>query len=188
MGKLILILGGVRSGKSTAAEQMARQIGGENVLFVATAEAGDDEMRERIAAHRSQRSPAWQTLEAPLKVAARLRELDLPTVVLVDCITLLASNILLTLPEDCAQSDANDAILAEIDDLLSLLPGQDSTWIVISNEVGMGVVPPSRLGRLYRDALGLANQRLARAADEVILMVAGLPWTLKGQAKGGKGF
>src|SRR5712691_741159 len=164
MGKLILILGGARSGKSTAAEQMARQIGGENVLFVATAGAGDDEMRERIAAHRSQRSPAWRTLEAPLKVSERLKETELPAVVLVDCITLLASNILLTLPEDCTQSEANAAILGEIDDLLTLMPGQNSTWIVVSNEVGMGVVPPSRLGRLYRDALGTANQRLALAA------------------------
>jgi adenosylcobinamide kinase/adenosylcobinamide-phosphate guanylyltransferase len=188
MGKLILILGGARSGKSTAAEQIAWQIGGESVLFVATAEAGDDEMRERIAAHRSQRSPAWRTLEAPLKVAAKLREIDLPAVVLVDCITLLASNILLALPEDCGQSEANDAILEEIDDLLTLLPGQNSTWIVVSNEVGMGIVPPSRLGRLYRDALGAANQRLALAADEVILMVAGLSWHLKGEGKEGKGF
>ena len=126
-----------------------------------------------------QRPAGWHTLEAPLNVAARLRESSLPAVVLLDCITLLASNLILTLPEDCTQEQANDVLLNEIDVLLSLQRDQAATWIVVSNEVGMGIVPPYRLGRLYRDALGKANQRIAQAADEVILMVAGLPWHLK---------
>jgi len=178
MPKLILLLGGARSGKSTLAERMAAELG-EDVLYVATAQAFDDEMRERIAAHRQSRPQGWQTLEAPLRVGEQLRALTLPPVILIDCITLLATNALLTLPDDCTQAAANQVILAEIGDLLTVQHASDSTWIMVSNEVGMGVVPPSRLGRLYRDALGAANQRLAHAADEVYLLVAGLPWRLR---------
>jgi adenosylcobinamide kinase/adenosylcobinamide-phosphate guanylyltransferase len=177
--KLILILGGARSGKSTTAERMARDIGGDHVLYVATAEAWDDEMRARITEHQRARPPNWHTLEAPLNVAARLREVEIPSLVLLDCITLLASNALLTLPEDCDQETANNVVMGEIEALLALFQAGIATWIVVTNEVGLGVVPPYRLGRLFRDALGLANQRLAQAADEVILMVAGLPWRLK---------
>ncbi len=178
MPKLILLLGGARSGKSSTAERMAAESGGE-VLYVATAQALDDEMRERIAVHQQSRPQGWQTLEASIRVAEHLRGIMLPTVILIDCITLLAANALLALPEDCAQAEANQAILAEIEALLAVQQSSDSTWIVVSNEVGMGVVPPYQLGRLYRDALGAANQRLARAADEVYLLVAGLPWRLK---------
>ncbi|MCC7447054.1 MAG: bifunctional adenosylcobinamide kinase/adenosylcobinamide-phosphate guanylyltransferase [Anaerolineae bacterium] len=178
MPKLILLLGGARSGKSTLAERMAAELGSD-VLYVATAQAFDDEMRERIAAHQRSRAQGWHTLEAPLRVAEQLRAMALPPVILIDCITLLATNALLTLPDDCTQAEANQAILSEIDGLLTVEQTSDSTWIVVSNEVGMGVVPPYRLGRLYRDALGAANQRLAKAADEVYLLVAGLPWRLK---------
>lgn len=177
--KLILILGGARSGKSTTAERMARDIGGDEVLYVATAEAWDDEMRARITKHQQARPANWRTLEAPLNVADRLRELAIPRVVLLDCMTLLASNALLTLPEDCDQETANKVVLGEIEPLLALFQTGNATWIVVTNEVGMGIVPPYRLGRLFRDALGMANQRLALVADEVILMVAGLPWQLK---------
>ena len=179
MGKLILILGGARSGKSTAAERLAQELGGDRVLYVATAEARDDEMRERIAAHQLHRPAGWQTVEAPLHVADRLSGIELPAVVLVDCVTLLASNLLLTLPEDCVQAEANRVLLAEIEALLNLIQANTAAWIMVSNEVGMGLVPPYRLGRLYRDALGAANQQLARRADEVLLMVAGLAWRLK---------
>jgi adenosylcobinamide kinase/adenosylcobinamide-phosphate guanylyltransferase len=91
----------------------------------------------------------------------------------------LTANILLELPDDITQDEANTAAVTEIDDLLKVYAASDVTWLVVSNEVGMGVVPPSRLGRFFRDMLGLANQRFALAADEVILMVAGLPWKLK---------
>lgn len=179
--KLIFLLGGARSGKSHYAEQWAAEHG-KNVLFVATAQAFDDEMRERIAHHRSTRPTHWHTLEEPLYVAevinAALSTGKYDTVLL-DCITLLASNLLLTLPEDCKQEDANQRILMEIDALLEVVAQSDLTWLVISNEVGMGVVPPSQLGRLYRDALGRANQRIALVSDEVLLLVAGLPWALK---------
>lgn len=182
MAKLILLLGGARSGKSSTAERMARGIGGENVLYVATAQAFDDEMRERIAKHRAERPQGWQTLEAPLNLAAELKTIEpLPSVVLLDCVTLLASNALLALadPENTSQEEANHTILDEIDGLLPFAKSSAGTWIIVSNEVGMGVVPPYKLGRLYRDALGAANQRLATAADEVYLLVAGLPWRLK---------
>jgi adenosylcobinamide kinase/adenosylcobinamide-phosphate guanylyltransferase len=179
--RLIVLLGGARSGKSAYAEQWARARG-QRVLFVATAQALDDEMRERIARHRAARPVAWRTLEAPLHAGDAIRAVvaeDTFDTVLVDCITLLAANALLTLPDDAEQNAADAAILAEIDALLVAYRASAATWLVVSNEVGMGVVPPSRLGRLYRDALGRANQRLAAAADEVVLLVAGLPWTLK---------
>ena len=179
MANLTLILGGARSGKSTIAEQMAQERGGDDVLYIATAQAWDDEMRERISAHRQHRPAAWRTVEAPQHVADALRDVMLPSVVLLDCITLLTSNVLLALPDDATQDQANRAVMAEIEALLAAQSASQSTWIMVSNEVGMGIVPAYRLGRLYRDALGMANQRLARAAKQVILMVAGLPWELK---------
>lgn len=179
MGKLTLILGGARGGKSRAAEEMARRLGGEDVLFVATASAGDEEMQARILAHQKARPAGWRTHEAERRLAESLEQLALPRVVLVDCITLLAANVLLTFPEDGPQEAISAAVLAEIEALLGLVRNSEATWIMVSNEVGMGVVPPYPLGRVYRDVLGAANQRLAAAADEVILMVAGLPWVLK---------
>lgn len=181
MGKLILLLGGARSGKSHYAETWAQEHGGQ-VLFVATAQAFDDEMRERIARHRAERPSNWQTLEAPLATGKAVHEaLQAGTfdVVLLDCITLLASNILLSLPDACTQDDVSAAILVEIDSLLDTIAQSDATWLMVSNEVGMGIVPPTRLGRFYRDGLGRANQRLAQAAHQVLLLVAGLPWALK---------
>ncbi|MCU0514541.1 MAG: bifunctional adenosylcobinamide kinase/adenosylcobinamide-phosphate guanylyltransferase [Anaerolineae bacterium] len=179
MGRLILLLGGARSGKSHYAEHVARDWSGP-VLFVATAQALDEEMQERIAAHRRSRPAAWHTLEAPLNVAAAIRQAQTPCDLLVlDCVTLLAANVLLTLPEDSPPARAEAAVLAEVDALLALCADSAATWMVISNEVGMGIVPPYRLGRIYRDALGRANQRLAAGAAEVRLLVAGLPWTLK---------
>lgn len=179
MGKMIFLLGGARSGKSTYAEQWARDHQGQ-VLFAATAQAFDDEMRDRIAAHRAARPAHWHTLEAPLNVGAAIEQCAVAHDVLVlDCLTLLASNVLLQLPDDCTQAQADDAIMTEIDALLAASARSTATWLIVSNEVGMGIVPPYRLGRLYRDALGRANQRIAQHATEVLLLVAGLPWRLK---------
>lgn len=181
MGRLILVLGGARSGKSTWAQNYAEE-NGRSVLFVATAQAFDEEMRSRITRHRDERPVSWRTLEAPLATGEAVRQaLGDADLVLVDCLTLLASNALLTLPEDAQQEEANAAILAEVEELLAVCAESQVTWLIVSNEVGMGIVPPSRLGRLYRDALGRANQRVASAADEVLLLVAGLPWWLKGK-------
>jgi adenosylcobinamide kinase/adenosylcobinamide-phosphate guanylyltransferase len=180
MGKrLVLLLGGARSGKSTYAESWARDHGAR-VLFVATAQAFDDEMRERIARHRADRPPTWTTLEAPLHAGDAIHAaVDAHDTVLIDCLTLLASNVLMELPEDVSQADATAAILDEVAALLAAYATSDATWLIVSNEVGMGVVPPYRLGRIFRDALGRANQQIAQVADEVLLLVAGLPWQLK---------
>ena len=180
MGKgLVLILGGARSGKSAHAEQLARQSGGR-VLFVATAAAGDEEMAARIAAHQAARPSGWTTLEAPLGVGAAVEAAGLAVeLVLVDCLTLLASNILLSLPEDASEQEADAAMQAELDDLLAAYADSPARWLVVSNEVGLGLVPPYPLGRLYRDLLGRANQRLAQVAGEVIFMVAGIPVKIK---------
>jgi adenosylcobinamide kinase/adenosylcobinamide-phosphate guanylyltransferase len=176
--RLIFLLGGARSGKSAYAENWAQEQGG-SVLFVATAEALDEEMAERIAAHRASHPAHWHTLEAPLDVGEAIRQQpDEHDVILIDCLTLLASNALLRLPENCSQAQADESVLGEVDALLAAYAASSATWLVISNEVGMGLVPPYRLGRLYRDALGRANQRIAQEADEVLLLVAGLPWRL----------
>ncbi len=175
---LILILGGARSGKSAYAETWARQHG-NRVLVVATAQAHDDEMRARIAQHRRHRPAHWRTLEAPQEVAEAIqREIGEEDTVIVDCVTLLASNILLGLPENCTQEEYGSALLNEIEALLHVYAKTEATWLVVSNEVGWGVVPPYRSGRLFRDGLGRANQRLAAMATRVIVMLAGLPWTL----------
>lgn len=179
--KFTLLLGGARSGKSSYAEGWAAKQNGK-VLFVATAQAFDNEMRERIAAHRALRPAEWATLEAPLatgEAIVQAFESARYDVVVVDCMTLLASNALLQLPENAPQSDATAAIVAEAEALWAAYQRTGGQWLVVSNEVGMGVVPPSRLGRYYRDGLGRANQVLAASADEVLLFVAGLPWRLK---------
>jgi adenosylcobinamide kinase/adenosylcobinamide-phosphate guanylyltransferase len=179
--RLIFLLGGARSGKSTYAENWARDHG-DRVLFVATAQAFDDEMRDRITRHRVTRPAIWHTLEAPRDTGAAIQnalQTNSFDTVIVDCITLLATNALLALPDGAGQAAADAAILAEIDALIAAYHAADATWLVVSNEIGMGVVPPTRLGRFFRDSLGRANQRLAGAADEVLLLVAGLPWQLK---------
>ncbi len=180
--RLTLILGGARSGKSSFAQELAGQRS-RRVLYVATAEAGDAEMAERIEAHRSSRPPAWSTLEAPRAVgpaaSTAMAGADFE-VVLLDCLTLLANNVIGPLPEPLTQAAAELALGAEIDRLLEAYQAGRASWIVVSNEVGLGLVPPTPLGRIYRDALGRANQRLAAAADEVLFLVAGLPMRVKG--------
>ena len=180
MGQLILITGGARSGKSDFAEQLARQLGGDDVLFVATAEAGDDEMRRRIAAHRQARPAAWQTLEAPRFVGKLLMEmLESRRVALVDCLTLLTSNVLLQLGEDAPIERIEQQALAEVDALVEISRAAAATIIVVTNEVGLGLVPPNKLGRIYRDLLGKANAQLAAYADAVYLLVSGIPIDVK---------
>ena len=176
---LTLILGGARSGKSAHAQKLARERGGDDVLFVATAQSLDDEMASRIEAHRRGRPAAWRTLEAPRHVGEAIALAQPAVIVLVDCLTLLVSNAVLTLPESAGAREAEDAALAEVEALLAAYRSGTASWIVISNEVGMGLVPPYPVGRAYRDALGRANQRLAAEADEVLFMVAGIPMKVK---------
>jgi len=174
---MTLILGGARSGKSALAEKIARD-SETSVLFVATATAGDEEMASRILRHRASRPAVWQTLELPRNVGRSL-ETKGAGVVIVDCITLLVNNILLSLPENASEDTVMEKIRAEMDDLIFAQARLGGRWLVVSNEVGLGLVPPYPLGRLYRDALGRANQILAAAAQRVIFMVAGLPLTVK---------
>ena len=178
MGRLLLVLGGARSGKSAYAQQLAQELGGARVLFVATAQAWDEEMTQRIAQHRQERPAAWRTLEAPHHV-----ELDDAAVVLVDCLTLLVSNTILRLSESPDPAAAAAAVQAELTALLQTCPGNTATYIVVSNEVGLGLVPDNPLGRLYRDLLGRANQTLAAQAEAVYFMVAGLPVEVKALAR-----
>jgi adenosylcobinamide kinase/adenosylcobinamide-phosphate guanylyltransferase len=178
--QLILILGGARSGKSTYAESLAATIAA-NVLYIATAEAGDTEMAERIAAHRAARPAMWQTLEAPRDVGRALKTIHThPELLLLDCLTLLVTNILLSM-EEKSQAEIETAIQAEIDTLLATRNQLNIPLIIVSNEVGLGLVPEYPLGRIFRDVLGRANQHLAAQADQVIFMVAGLPMVVKGR-------
>jgi adenosylcobinamide kinase/adenosylcobinamide-phosphate guanylyltransferase len=176
---LTFILGGARSGKSAYAQKLASERG-EPVLYVATAEAGDEEMATRIAGHRRARPASWITLEAPHRAGAAIcaQPAGFRTLLL-DCLTLLASNIIVPLPEPANEGIAVAALKEEIDALLDAWRAGSAHWIIVSNEVGLGLVPPYPLGRLYRDALGWANQRLAAEADEVLFMVAGLPMKVK---------
>jgi len=184
MGRLILILGGARSGKSDLAERLALSHGGEDVLYVATGQALDDEMAARIAHHRATRHAGWRTVEAPLDAAAAIAKAEARVVVL-DCVTLLVSNLLLTLgdPErgDEAPDErrAEELVKAQVDSLLAAIAQHPGLAIAVSNEVGLGLVPPYPLGRLYRDLLGRANRQLAAAAEAAYMVIAGLPIDLK---------
>lgn len=183
MAQLILVTGGARSGKSDFAQELAGRIAGEDVLFVATAEAGDDDMAGRIAAHRRSRPAAWRTVEAPRRVGPAVRGVPPAGVVLVDCLTLLVSNVLLSLGDEPAADAAATAVTDEVECLIETARASSGTVIVVTNEVGLGIVPVNRLARLYRDLLGRANARLAREAAEVYLLVSGLPLEIKALAR-----
>lgn len=170
---LTLVLGGARSGKSRFAEARAdhwRKTNAGERLYIATAQAFDAEMRERITIHQRQRGADWRTIEAPLDLPERLMETALAErFILVDCITLWLSNLLL------ADADI-DAALSHLEDVLSSVAGE---IVMVSNEVGLGIVPDNALARRFRDIQGTANQRLAARAAHVFLITAGLPLTLK---------
>ena len=180
MGKqLTFILGGARSGKSSYAQAMVEK-SGQPALFVATATASDEEMAARISAHQASRSDQWRTLEAPLRVGNAVRQEPATDWVLVDCLTLLANNVLFALPENVDEAAYQAAMMLEVEQLLAAYQGHPGEWVIISNEVGLGLVPPYPLGRMYRDVLGRANQQLAAAADVVLFLVAGIPMRVKG--------
>ncbi len=181
--KNILITGGARSGKSHFAQELALR-SGKQVLFVATAVAGDEEMRQRIEEHRRKRPAAWSTLEVTTHVGNEiLQRIGGAQVVIVDCITLLVNNIFSRLTDQTGEpidsSLAEKEVTREIGELVECLNRLDASFIMVTNEVGLGLVPANKMGRLYRDLLGWANQRLAEQADEVYLMVAGLPVPIK---------
>ena len=183
--KSVLLIGGARSGKSSYAEEMARQIGGE-VLFVATAEARDDEMHRRIEVHKQSRPSHWHTLEAPCKVGSCIAIDSRPfNVVVLDCVTLLVNNILCqhmaANGEEVNEKAVEDDVKLEIKAIIDCMQKSPATYILVTNEVGEGIIPLGASTRIYRDVLGRANQMLAREVDEVYLMVAGIPVKVKPQ-------
>jgi len=170
--RVVLVLGGVRSGKSRYAQQLAAN--SRRVAVIATAEGRDEEMRQRIASHRSERPAAWTTIEAAIELPAALATCDGEfDTILVDCLTLWASNLL----EHEAQN--LQRVLQHGEALAEALRRSEASVILVSNEVGSGIVPDNELGRLYRDVLGGINQRIAAVADEVVLLVAGCPLVIK---------
>jgi adenosylcobinamide kinase/adenosylcobinamide-phosphate guanylyltransferase len=169
---LTLLLGGARSGKSTHALDLARASTGR-VLFVATAEPLDDEMATRITAHRQERPTSWDTLEAPRALAEALAPRhDAYDIVVVDCLTLWVSNLMTSSPPAPTP-------LADLHRVLDVYHTSHAHWIIVSNEVGLGLVPDTPLGRAYRDTLGAVNRTVASHANTVLFMVAGLPLVLK---------
>lgn len=175
-----MILGGVRSGKSRFGQELAHRLGNDDVLFVATAESRDEEMERRIVKHRQSRPDTWRTLEQPLRTGNAIQVCELlPKVVLVDCLTLLVSNVLLENESDLDRPEGiaaiEDRMHAEVEDLIAVAKNHGSHLIVVSGEVGMGLVPENALGRLFRDMLGWSNQQLSASANSTYIMVAGLP-------------
>lgn len=178
-----LIIGGARSGKSALAERWAAE-SGLAVVYVATAEARDGEMARRIAHHRARRPAGWECVEAPLRLAAVLQERAGPdTCLLVDCLTLWLSNLIFA-GRAAAQVEAGQAIdcpllAKEVGELLAVLPRLPGRTILVSNEVGWGIVPANPLSRLFADEQGRLNQRVAVVSHRVALVAAGLPLFLK---------
>jgi adenosylcobinamide kinase/adenosylcobinamide-phosphate guanylyltransferase len=175
--RVTLVLGGVRSGKSRFALEIA--FGAPSVTFIATARSSDDEMRRKIERHQSERPSHWRTREEPLQLAEAISsEQDASETTVVDCLTLFAANLME------AYGDNRSAMNAAIDALCSVLSTINRRIVLVSNEVGSGIVPAYAAGRQFRDLLGEINQRVAAVADNVVLMVAGLPLPIKGGIEG----
>lgn len=170
-GTSILVLGGARSGKSMYAEALGEDWNGPCV-YIATAQAFDQEMTIRIKTHQARRGADWSTLEVPLDLPRALMNAAKPdTFILVDCLTLWLTNLMLA-DQDCEQA---------VNALLDALENAPGTIVLVSNEVGSGIVPENEMARQFRDIAGISNQRVAQAVDKVVLVVAGLPMILKPQ-------
>lgn len=172
--KLILVTGGCRSGKSQFALDYAN-CHFRKKLYLATCEAFDEEMAERIEDHKRKRGLDWQTIEEPVRIAEAVREHHNDTeVFLLDCITLWLSNLLM-------KQKSDQEVMNEVGGLIDTVKQSPSSFIMVSNEVGMGIVPVESLGRRFRDLAGMANQKIAEAAQTVVFMVSGMPLFLKGE-------
>ena len=179
MGKLVLVTGGARSGKSRFAEEYAARFG-TDVAYIATAQVLDKEMQFRVDLHKRRRPKSWQTYEAPFRaqeaIRAASREHDM---ILFDCLTLYISNMLCRM-DDFADAAANyERLQQDLTPLIEEVKAADSTVVFVTNEVGGGIVPENHLAREYRDLVGIANQLMARAADEVYWVVAGIAVDVK---------
>ncbi len=166
--RLILVTGGARAGKSAFAQEWVRALGDGRVSFIATAQPLDEEMRQRIEKHRAERPGSWEVLEEPLEVPRALAQAQ-GRVALLDCLTLWVSNLML----------AGREVLPEIENLLAVHTQTGKTLLVVTNEVGLGIVPDNPLARRYRDLLGAANRRVAGEADLVYLLVSGIALKIK---------
>ncbi len=176
MGQLLFVTGGARSGKSTFAEHLA-VASDAPVIYLATMEPGDDELRDRVQRHQSRRPAGWTTIEEPLQIAAALEAAPPKACVLIDCISLWVTNRLMQLDSEDPSLEAVAALEAaldgEIDALLASARARAGITVAVTNEVGAGLVPPYPLGRVYRDVLGRVNQRVSSAADRAWLLVSG---------------
>lgn len=179
MGKIILVTGGARSGKSSFAEKLALKIGGGRAAYIATAQIFDDEMAYRIKIHRERRGDNWQTFEAPFAAEEKIFEAGkIFSAILFDCVTIYVSNFLCA-----AELDDEDELYKNLRELIEKLIGaaktSDAVTIFVTNEVGGGIVPENKLARRFRDLAGVANQMLAAQADKVFLTVAGIAVDVK---------
>lgn len=187
MSKVTLITGGARSGKSSFAEELIREKG-EKILYVATAKAIDDEMKDRIERHQARRPDHWDTLEQYRGLGAVLPDLSTKyDGILLDCVTIMSTNIIfddpVMLKEDVSfeeMLEAEKALVAEIHDFISCFSALSCDLILVTNEVGLGLVPEYPLSRFYRDALGRVNQALGKAAGELYFVTCGVPLKIKG--------
>ncbi len=184
MSAKVLILGGARSGKSLLAEglseDLARAGGGQGPIYLATAQALDGEMAERVAGHQARRGRGWRTLEEPLELEAALMQADAAgAVILVDCLTMWLSNLLLR--PGLSQEQARRRCQERARDLMQLVPSLRASLILVANEVGLGIVPENTLARAFRDLAGSLNQGLAKVCGHVFFVAAGLPLALKGE-------
>jgi len=175
MREKIFIVGGCRSGKSRYALELAEQIPGDRRIFIATCVPCDDEMKQRVAHHQKERGPTWSTIEVPVLLPEAIDKYsEKGNVILVDCLTLWISNLFL-------ESDDLEKIAEHVQRLAQSLDKAKCPVMLVSNEVGTGIVPENRLARLFRDAVGFANQHVAACSNRVIWMVAGIPVTIKGR-------
>lgn len=186
MSEIQFILGGIRSGKSRHAEELARSWEartGAIVTYIATSNVLDDEMRGRVARHRARRPSTWRTIESPTEIPAVMDDqVDRDNLVLIDCVNMYVSNLLLQMEEDIVEGVPQEAIrqvVAAVDELMAALKERSGPAILVSNEVGMAPVALTPLGRVFQDSIGLAHQRVAEASTDVFLMVAGLSQRLK---------
>ncbi len=174
MKEIIFVIGGCRSGKSRHALQTAEKMPGNRKIYIATCVPQDNEMKQRVARHQKERSQNWVTVEEPLHLPqALLENSPKADVMLVDCLTLWVSNLLM-------ETDDEEKLEEAISQLIDTLEKATCPIVLVSNEVGTGIVPENRLARQYRDIIGLANQAVAKTAGKVIWMVAGIPVTVKG--------
>ena len=174
MNKTVFVLGGCRSGKSSYALKRAQEASAKNNIFIATCIPLDDEMKLRVDSHRQERGRQWQTVEAPVHLAEAIEKINAEAgIVLVDCLTLWINNLLMENPD-------SEFVLEQVQGLTRAVKSAVCPVILVSNEVGTGIVPENKLSRLYRDLIGSTNQAVAECVDQVVWVVAGIPVTIKG--------